>query len=117
MRAPHKQVHATCEFGATTWSDCDKARDNAYLDWQAMQQVILAYNLVVAGKAGEFRKTDNALSSLVLYISGDAAEMLNDDGNPSRAPFVMRIRAAIERFKAGDLPAYNLYQPVAPAEQ
>jgi hypothetical protein len=117
MRPPHKKAHATCEYGATTWGECDKARDNAYADWQAMQQVILAYNIVVGGRAKAFKKDDTQFGQLVQLINGDRDIFVNDDGNESRAPFIERLRAAIARFSAGDLPAYNLYEPVAPAER
>lgn len=110
-RPPHKQAHEVCPFGVTTtWADCDKARDSAYTDWQAMQQVILAYNIVVGGRAQAFRKEKGQLAQLVQFIAGEREDIMNDEGNPSEAAFVIRLRAAIERVKAGDLPAYNLYR-------
>jgi hypothetical protein len=114
-RPLHKIAHPVCEWAAANWGDCDKARAVVYADWQAMQQVILAYNVCMTGDTTKYRKEKSQFAGLVQYINGDVEEMLNDDGNPSVAPFVVRLRAAIERFKAGDLPAYNLYQPVVPA--
>lgn len=116
-RAAHKVAHAVCPYGAANWSDCDKAAKEVYSDWQAMQQVILAYNVAARGDTKRWRKDSGAFAQLVLYIAGEREEMLNDDGNPSQAPWVMRLRAAIERFKAGDLPVYNQVTPVPPAVQ
>lgn len=117
-RPPHKKAHDVCPFGVTTtWADCDKARDNAYADWQAMQQVILAYNTVV--KAGgetpaAYRKSTTLYDQLVQLIGGSREDLMNDDGNPHEGPWAVRLRAAIERFKAGDIPVYCLYRPVPP---
>lgn len=119
VRRPlHKTAHSLCQHA--NWSACDKAADNAKADWDAMQQVILAYNLVV--RAGgetpkEFRKGKGLFEQLVQLIGGAREELVNDDGNPHQGPWPTRIRAAITRFKAGDLPTYNLYEPVAPAQQ
>ena len=55
-------------------------------------------------------------AALVLYIAGETADMLNDEGNPAISPWVLRIRAAIERFKSGDLPVYNAYTPATAGE-
>jgi hypothetical protein len=118
-RAPHKKAHEVCPFGVTTtWADCDKARDDMYVDWQAMQQVILAYNTVV--KAGgetpaSYRKEKGLYAQLVQLIGGTREDLTNDDGNPHEGAWALRLRAAIERFKAGDIPVYCLYRPVPPA--
>lgn len=74
-----------------------------------MQQVILAYNIAVEGRRLD---ENNFLAQLVDYISGNQRDLLTKEGNPAVAPFPMRVRAAIERFKSGDLPGYNIYMPV-----
>ena len=114
MRAPHKQVHEVCPFGAGTWSACDTAATNAYTDWQAMQQVILAFNVVQEGRR---IKEDNFLARLIDYIGGHSRALLTKDGSHEDvSAWAMRTHAAIERFKAGDLPAYNLYRPTIVGE-
>lgn len=113
-RPLHKKAHENCPHA--NWGECDKATTAAYTDWQAMQQVILAYNVVVGGRAGAFRKEESAFAQLVKLIAGEREDIMNDDGNPSQSVFVIRLRDAIERFKAGDLPVYNLVEPVRPAE-
>lgn len=120
-RPPHKKAHEVCPFGVTTtWADCDKARDDAKADWDAMQQVILAYNIVVReqakGRAEGYREK-SLFDQLVRYLRGQQADLMNDDGNPHVGPWAMRLRAAIERFKAGDIPVYCLYRPVPPGTQ
>jgi hypothetical protein len=116
-RALHKVAHEECPWGVANWSDCDKATDNAKADWDAMQQVILAYNIAARGGSRPYKKDKGAFAQLVLYIAGDRGEILNEDGNASQAPWVLRLRSAIERFIAGDLPVYNLYEPAVPAQQ
>lgn len=108
---PYYEQAPTCPL--RTLKECD----NVVADWQAMQQVILAYNIAARGGHAPYRKEKSAFAQLVLYIAGERDEILNDDGNASQAPWVLRLRAAIERFKAGDLPSYNLYRPVPPAAQ
>lgn len=116
MKRPlHRLAHVNCEYGAANWSACDRARDNAYADWQAMQQVILAFNIATRGDTRPYRKEKGAFAQLVQYLAGEREDITNDDGNPSEAPWVMRLRAAIERVKAGQLPGYNLYEPAVPA--
>jgi hypothetical protein len=116
MKRPlHKVAHATCEYGASNWAQCDRARDMAYQDWQAMQQVILAYNIVRKGHALSFKKAGGLFAQLVLFIAGERDDLTDADGNPAVTLWAMRTRDAIERFKSGDLPVYNLYEPVAPA--
>lgn len=115
MRAPHKQVHANCEYGATTWADCDRAVDAVVRDWQAMQTVILAYNIALSGRR---IKEDNFIARLVDYIGGHSRALLVKDGSHEDVgPEAMRVHAAIERFKAGNLPAYNLYRPALAGEE
>lgn len=104
--------------GHTHWEGgpvCDlptkKACDDRKADWDAMQQVILAYNVVVRGDSARYRREKSVLGQLVRYITGEQEDIMNDDGNPSQAPGVLRLRAAIERVKAGDLPVYTLYTP------
>lgn len=114
MRPPHKKVHENCEYGADTWAQCDKAVDAIVADWGAMQQVILAFNIAQEGRR---IKQDNFLARLIDYIGGDSRELLTKDGShPDMSPWAVRVRAAIERAKAGDLPAYNLYRPTIVGE-
>lgn len=91
-----------------------KACDEHFADWQAMQAVLLAYSIVVRddGKPVRWwmkdRSPDATLDvQLAQYIAGERAELTNKEGNPSMSPFVKRVRKAIERVKAGDLPTYN----------
>lgn len=116
MRTPHKKAHAVCPWAAATWGACDKAADSAYADWQAMQQVLLAWRVATAGEAAvkRYRKDDGQFAQLVRVVAGEAEDIMNDDGNPARTPWVQRLRAAIERVKAGDLPAYTLYTLMPP---
>jgi hypothetical protein len=88
-----------------------KACEDRKAAWDAMQQVILAYNIALRGETKPYRREKTALAQLVRYIAGEQEDIMNDDGNASQAPWVLRLRAAIERFKAGDLPEYNLYEP------
>jgi hypothetical protein len=117
-RPLHRKAHPDCKYGAANWGECDKASDNEFADWQAMQQVILAYNTVV--KAGgetptAYRKEKGLYAQLVQLIGGTREDLTNDDGNPHEGAWALRLRAAIERFKAGDIPVYCLYRPVPPA--
>lgn len=114
-RPLHKVAHATCPL--PNWAACDKVRDETYADWQAMQQVLLAYNIVVGDRWKAYRKDKGAFAQLVQFLAGERQDIMNDDGNASQAAWVLRLRAAIERVKAGDLPGYNLYTPASPAEQ
>lgn len=109
MGHKHQDGGPTCDLPTK------KACDDRYADWQAMQQVILAYNIAGSGDTRAYRKEKSVLARLVLYISGESHDILNDEGNPNLSPWVVRIRRAIERFAAGDLPGYNLYEPVVPA--
>lgn len=114
-RPPHKTAHATCEYGAANWADCDKARDNAKADWDAMQQVILAIRIVSkereAGRAEGYREK-SMFDQLVRVFRGTQEDLMNDDGNPHVGPWALRLRAAVARYHAGDLPRYNLYTPL-----
>lgn len=118
-RQPHKKVHANCEYGASTWAECDRARDDEFGDWQAMQQVILAYNLVVAagGVPRWARGEHGQFAQLIQLIGGEREYLTNIEGNPAVSPWSQRLMAAVERVKAGELPRYNLYEPALPAEQ
>lgn len=110
-RRPHKLAHPTCEYGATTWSDCDKAVTRAKGDWDAFQQVLLAYRIALreAGQRAQGFKADGLFDQLVQIIRGTRQDFVNEDGNPHMGPWAVKLRAAIDRFKAGDFPAYNLY--------
>lgn len=115
MRSPHKKAHANCEYGASTWAECDKAADNVYADWQAMQTVLLAYKVAVTGRR---IKEGNHFAQLVDIMLGHREFIVNKDGNPNETAEVARLYAAIERVKAGDLPGYTLYTlPEGPAHK
>lgn len=120
MRSPHKQVHPTCPWGASTWGECDKAADNAYQDWQAFQMVLLAYKIVIAEERPKGYKGSSLDEQVVQLIRGQREQLVNGDGNPAVSTWAKRLYSAIERFKAGDFPAYNLYEiptPSSVAEQ
>ena len=87
-----------------------KACDEEYANWQAFQQVYLAYKIVLLGDTKRFKGDKGQLAQLVRVIAGEQDDVMNDEGNRSEAPWVKRLRAALERFKAGDFPAYNLYE-------
>jgi hypothetical protein len=76
-----------------------------------MQQVILAYRIAMTGDVKPYRKDKTVFAQLVRYIAGEQEDMTNADGNPNQTPWVARLRSAIERVKAGDLPVYCLYEP------
>lgn len=99
----HIEGGPACSF--RTKKDCEEN----YADWQAFQQVLLAYRIALSGATKPYRKDKGVMAQLVQYIAGERDEIVNEDGNPSQQPFVRRLRAAIARFKAGDIPAYNLY--------
>jgi len=113
-RSPHKKVHEVCPWGVTTWADCDRAADNAKADWDAMQQVILIHKIALreqeTGKAQGF-KDKNLFDQLVRVFRGTQEDLTTDDGNPNVGPWALRLRAAVARYHAGDVPVYNLYQP------
>lgn len=114
MRPQHKKAHPACPNGAN-WSHCDAVVKALYENWQAMQQVLLAYLIVTEGRAGAFKKDDTQFGQLVQLIAGAREKFVNKDGNESEAGFVIKLRAAIQHVVAGDLPAYNLYHiPVPP---
>lgn len=98
-----------------------KACDDRYADWQAMQQVQLAYRLATGDRVAAFsgRRGDKTIiGQLVRVLIGEQETLLNADGNPSEAPWSKRLLAAIERVKAGDLPRYTLYTwPDVPAPE
>ena len=107
----HKRVHSTCPNGAANWADCDRVGDDRYQDWQAMQQVLLAFLVLRSGDAAKIKrmKRDGQFGALLRYLSEDAPDIMNDEGNPSEAPWAKRLRAAVGRALAGDFPNYNLY--------
>lgn len=106
-----RQNHSHYEGGPPCRFSTKKACDDNYADWQAMQQVLLAYDIAVRGDMKPWKKEKSAFAQLVLYIAGERDDITNEDGNPSTAPWVVRLRAAVERVKASDLPLYNLYRP------
>lgn len=111
-RSPHKKAHAVCPYGVDgTWAECDKVFDGIRADWDAMQQVILAARIVDRRDTRTYRKGKDAFSQLVRWMDGQQADIMNDDGNSHVGAFVVRLRAARERYIAGDLPRYNLYTP------
>ena len=117
MRPPHKKAHPVCEYGASTWGECDKAVASAYVDWQATQQVILAARIVRQGRAGAFFKENGEFGQLVQILAGKREGFTDKKGNPSSATFVLRLQAAIARITDEGLAGYNLYTwPEVPAD-
>ena len=106
-RPPHKTAHVDCPNGAANWADCDKVSDGLSHDWEAFQQVLLAYRLALTGKR---IKEKGLFPQLIDLILGHRHDLMTDEGNPNESPWAHRLRAAIERFKAGDFPRYNLYR-------
>lgn len=100
--------HSHYEGGPPCDLSTKKACDERFADWQAMQQVLLAYLIVSEGRAKQYKKDDTQFGQLVQYIAGERESITNADGNASEAPWVKRLMAAIERVIAGDLPVYNL---------
>jgi hypothetical protein len=88
-----------------------KACEDRYSDWQAMQQVLLAYRVALRGDAPRYRKESSVFAQLVGYIAGDRESLDNKDGTASAAPFTKRILAAIDRVIVGGAAGYNLYTP------
>lgn len=105
--------HTHWEGGPTCDLPTKKACEERKADWDAMQQVILAYNIAARGETKPYRKGDTLFNQLVRYIAGEQDDIVNGDGNPNMGPFAVRLRRAIDRVKAGDLPEYNLYEPVS----
>lgn len=105
-----ESLRAVCKF--RTKRECE---DN-FADWQAMQMVLLAYNIVMQGRAKRYKKDKGQFAQLVRLIAGEQDDILTDEGNPNMSPWVNRLRAAIQRIKAGELPGYTLYTPEEPAE-
>lgn len=90
-----------------------KACEERFADWQAMQQVILAHNVVARAQGAPVRRDGNSVfDQLVLVIAGQRATITNGDGVQSEAAFTRRILAALERYRAeGPGPGRHLYQP------
>lgn len=106
MRRPlHKQAHADCPY--PNWASCDRASAETKADWDAMQQVLLAYVIAAEGRR---IKEDNVFAQLVDLIGGHREFIENKSKNANESVWVKRLLAAIERVKAGNLPAYNLYR-------
>lgn len=97
-----------------------KACDDRFADWQAMQQVILAARIARGDRVAMFsgRRGDKSIiGQLVRVMLDEQADIMNEDGNPSEAPWAKRLRAAMARVRDEGLPGYNLYQwPEVPAE-
>ena len=109
--------HSHWEGGPPCDLSTKRACDDRAADWAAMQQVILAYNIVVQGRAKAYSKEPGLFGQLVQYIAGMKASLDNKDGTPSESAFTKRVVAALARVSAGDLPVYNLYEPGVPAQQ
>lgn len=86
-----------------------KACEDRYADWQAMQQVLLAYSIALRGNR---LKEDNVLSQLVDVIGGHKEYITTKEGNPNATTWVARLYAAMERVKSGELPGYTLYTAI-----
>jgi hypothetical protein len=87
-------------------------------DWEAMQTVLLAFKIVLDGATlKHWRRDKTVFGQLVHMIEGSQEQIMTADGNPGKSAEVKRLYAAIERVKAGDLPAYNRVKlPDIPAE-
>lgn len=114
MSHVHREGGPTCDLSTK------KACEDRYADWQAMQQVLLAYSVVmrsVPAHKSYYRKGKDQFSQLVRYIAGDIDVMTNADGNPSVAPWTQRLLRAIARVREADLPGYTLYTiPTPPGD-
>lgn len=107
--------HSHWEGGPPCDLSTKKACDDRLADWAAMQQVLLAYRIVMDGRAKAYTKDKSLVGQLVLYIAGLKESLDNKDGTPSEAASTKRIVAAVARVVAGDLPGYNLYDANATA--
>src|SRR5690349_18084160 len=74
----HRKVHAVCPNGAANWADCDRVADDRYADWQAMQQVLLAYRLLTKDRTDHREaqsikrlKKDGVFGALLRWMDGD----------------------------------------------
>jgi len=108
-RGKHGEVHSKCRF--KSWAECD----DAYAEWQAMQQVLLAYRLLMAQtKLAQTKWWDRGdktqFRQLMKYIAGEQQDIYNGDGLPAQDAWTKRLKAAINRVVAADLPRYNLYE-------
>lgn len=110
-------AHSHWEGGPPCDLSTKKACEDRYADWQAMQQVLLAYNAVIGGRGADYKKESSQFAQLVQWLAGDREDIMNEDGNPSQAPWVVRLRAAVERVRSGDLPGYTMYTPAVPADE
>lgn len=98
--------HTHRDGGPTCSERTRKACDDRYSDWQAMQQVLLAYRIAASGRR---IKEDNVFAQLIDLIGGHRENIMTKEGNPNVTPWVARLRSAMERVKSGVLPEYNLY--------
>lgn len=69
-----------------------KACEDAFVQWQADEQVRLARIIVAGGRAGAFRRDRGVFAQLVSVLAGDRADIMTQEGNPNVSPFVVRLR-------------------------
>ncbi len=76
-----------------------------------MQQVVLAYQIVLGGRARlKWWKGDRTVfGQLVHVIAGEQDDIETKDRVASQSHEAQRLRRSIERFKSGDIPQGTLY--------
>lgn len=91
--------HVHLEGGLTCAYPTKRECDDAYADWQADQQVLLAARIVAGGRGERFRKDSTAFGQLVQVLDGRRETITNGDGVEASAPFTRRLLAALERHR------------------
>jgi hypothetical protein len=82
-----------CKF--RTKKECDEA----YVNWQAHEQVRLAASVVAQGGAKAHSKSKAVFSQVVQMLAGERVTIQNDDGTPSGAPFTRRLLTAVDEYR------------------
>jgi hypothetical protein len=90
----HWEGGPVCRF--RTKRECE----DAYADWQADQQVLLAARVVDMGRAGFHKKSSDVFGQLVLVLAGQKETITNSEGVESSAPFTRRVLAALRRYRS-----------------
>ena len=93
--------HIHRDGGDTCKLPTKKACDDAYADWQAMQQVRLAAYVIAQNRSGDYRKDKSVFGQLVQLMAGDRESLDNKDGTAASAPFTRRILSALNKYKNG----------------
>jgi hypothetical protein len=79
-----------------------KACDVAYVQWQARSQVMLAARIVAnmtRDQRARWRKDSTIFGQLVAVLDSRQEDIMNEDGNPSQSPFVIRLREALAGYR------------------